>query len=350
MSLPGRRLRGLALWAARDLLRRPWESGLVAASLAAAVAVPAVPLLLAGALRATAERVLAEAPSVVVRRVEGGGFAPVPRASAESLRAVPGVRRVVARAWGVVASPAGPVTVSGLDAGSAGLLSAERLPVPAPGRAVVGPGVAEGEELVLGAQARPFVVAGRLPERAGLVAQDTVLLTEDDACALLGLPPSLATDLAVWVGHEAEETAIQRDLATSLPWPVRFTTRREALGAQLAGLSRLSGTSLLATAPAVLAVLVLVAGAVRDRFGSRREAGLLKALGWTSGDVAAFSLVRSLVVALPSACAGAALAALAVFWPGPFWAGRFWLGWKGTPPALALDAGSTLLALLPVVT
>lgn len=344
-----RRLSGLALWAARDLARRPWESALVALALAASVAVAATPLLLEAALRATAERVLAGAPSIVVRRVGGGGFLPVAAAAAVPLGEVPGVRAAWPRTWGVVPSPHGPLTVVGVDPAAAARLASLSLPVPSPGTAVLGPGVEAGAEVEVGpAPGRRFRVAARLPERSGLVAQATLLVTVEEAAALLGLEPGQASDLAVTVGHVEEETAIQRDLARVLPWPVRFMTRREALGAQLAGLGRLSGTSLVATLPALLALVVLVAAAARDRFGSRREAGLLKALGWTTGDVAAFGLLRALVVGAPAATVGAVAAAAAVFWPGPFWAGRFWLGWTGTPPALALDPGGVLLALLPV--
>ena len=83
---------GMLLWAGRDLLRRPGSSVLFAACLAVLAAVTAVPMLLTQAVNDTARELLADSPSLIVRRVDAGGWRSLPAGEAmERARKVPGV-------------------------------------------------------------------------------------------------------------------------------------------------------------------------------------------------------------------------------------------------------------------
>jgi ABC-type lipoprotein release transport system permease subunit len=191
-------------------------------------------------------------------------------------------------------------------------------------------------------------VVGRLEPGAALVAHDLVLLDAADARHLLGVPAGHASDLALDVFHVAEEEAILPDLARAFPWPVQVTTRRDALGAYTGGLARRGGIALLAAVPSLLAVVLLALVAVRDRASRRWEVGLLKACGWTTGDVLRFHALRALAIGIPAAVLGLATAYGLVLWPGTTWPGSWLLGWDGPPPPLHLSAGGAALLLVEV--
>jgi hypothetical protein len=344
----------MLIWAGRDAVRHPGETILAAFTLFALVACIATVLLLTHALEGTARRILEMGPSLVVRRVSPGGWVPIPAEESESIaRDVPGVTRARARLWGLVSTPSGPVTAVGI--GEADLQDGEEIgPVRLPGRgeAVTGPGVSaqDGDApLVLaGARTMSFRVSARLPAKSGMTAHDIVVLHAEDARLLLGLPEGHASDLAIDVFHPEEEEAILPDLAEAFPWPVRITTRSETVGLYAGGAARRGGIALVLAAPAILAGAFLVAGSARDRVGRKREVGLLKAMGWTTGDVVRLHLIRAVATGLPATALGLCAAYLLVLWPGASWPGALLFGWHGRPPGLHLSPSGAWLILIEV--
>jgi hypothetical protein len=365
----------LAAWAARDLRRHPAEALLSGLALFALVALTATLLLLVQAWSSTVERVLAGGPALVVRQVSAGGWQPLPvDVAMAAARGVVGVTAVAPRIWGVVSGPGGvALTVVGVDAKRAVRLAALGLEPPVPGEAVVGPGVelegvgqesdatsdaagggggdevaVQGEIVLRGQQQRQFWVRRRLPTGAALTLHDLVLLTAEDARGLLGLPMGAASDLALGVFHPAEEQAILADLAAAFPFPVRITTRGDAVGAAVADLSRDGGLALMLYLPALLAMALLVAAVVRGGLGAVAEIGLYKALGWSTGDLVRLHLLKSIGVGLPATLLGLSVAVLLVYWPGVTWPGALLLGWRGAAPMLTLDLGDAATVLLSV--
>jgi ABC-type lipoprotein release transport system permease subunit len=225
--------------------------------------------------------------------------------------------------------------------------------LPRPGQAIIGPGVAAGgfaDILPLqGALRSTFRVIGRLPDKTGLFTQDLVLLNAQDARQLISLPDGYASDLAVEVFHEEEQDAILADLAAAFPWPVRCVTRRQS-AAMYAGLSNRGSTlNTLAAIPAVLAVCLLVAVNIRKSMGRQSDLGIMKAMGWTTGDIVRLQLYRALAVGLPSAAIGACLAYFLVCRPGTQWLGTIFLDWETMPPRLYLAPEGAITVLLEVV-
>ncbi len=343
----------MLVWSVREAMRRPGETLLLAAALFALVAWIGTVLLLTHALENTAASILAKGPSLVVRRISPGGWAPIPaRTSADIARALPGVTHARPRIWGLVASPSGPLTVVAADEETRMGGEAAAVSAPARGEAVLGPGAApetNGPSLTLrGARTMTFKVAGRLPPASGLLAHDIVVLCAEDARRLLGLPEGHASDLALRVFHEEEEEAILPDLSTAFPWPVRIATRSETVGLYAGGTARRGGIALVLTVPAILAAVLLVAGSARDRIGRQREVGLLKAMGWTTGDLVRLHLLRSAAVGLPATALGMLFAYGLVLWPGVRWPGALLFGWQGPAPLLILTPAGAFLTLLEV--
>ena len=158
----------LALWAARDLLRHPAEAVLTGLCLAMLTALLATALLLGQGIAATAQRLLEGSPSLVVRRLDAGGWKPLPAGAAlAAARRVPGIIGARSRIWGTAAAAGGIVTVLAIDTPVSD--AAAVCPAPGTGEALVGPGVqpfVDGETLRL-CGGRDPVPAGDRPPRCG---------------------------------------------------------------------------------------------------------------------------------------------------------------------------------------
>lgn len=338
----------LTVWAARDLMRHPVPALLLFSAVASVTALVALVLLLTHALSTGYARLTAEAPSVVVRRVSTGGWIPLPVDEAlAAAGSVAGVMRPRARTWGVVSGPDGPLTVIGVQPGQGRDLGLPGgYPFPQPGQALVGGGVdrrINGSQLPLvGRHPLTLTVIDHLPSAGGMAVHDGVLVHVDDARTLLGLGPDQASDLVLDVFHEEAVAALCAELAAAFAWPVHITTRSDHLGRGLAGISRNGGLALLVCGPAFLAMtLVAVAAGL---WGRRRrwEMGLLKALGWTGGDILRLTVFRGLLVGVPAMAAGAATAYIVLFLPGMRWVARLVFGWTGPAPAFYLSANGAL--------
>ncbi|MCK8603594.1 hypothetical protein [Desulfoferrobacter suflitae] len=344
----------LWIWAARDLMRHPYEALLLVLSLTSLIAIMGAALLLVEAVSHEATDLLKAGPSLVVRRISGGGWVPLPkRESLQLAKSVPGVVHARTRLWGTVLGPEGPVTLFGVDQLEGDLLLAHQLSRrPAAGEAVIGHGVlSQLNQTVItltGQETLNFKIIQILEPHTSVATHDIVLLDATDAGKLLGVPDGFASDLAIEVFHEEEEQAIVPDLAAAFPWPVRITTRREAIGSYSAGWARLGGMTGFILLPALTALALIVAGTIRDRLGRRYEVGLLKALGWTSTDLIRLQMYRAILLAMAAAACGMLSACLLVFWPGSPWAGFFLSGWQTHPAALHINASGAFWVLVQI--
>jgi hypothetical protein len=343
----------LLAWAVRDILRQPLEAVVLFLSLASLAAVLGTVLLLSQSLSHTAQRILNDAPALVIRRVGIGGWMPMP--AQESIRLAKSVAGVIgarSRIWGTVNGPAGPVTVFGIDQAAERGGLPDNIPLPSPGQASLGPGVlaVAGTDSVKlsGTNSLVVKVAGVLNSRTSMVAHDLVLLDPEDARHILGIAPGYASDVAVDVFYENEADAILPDLAAVYPWPVRLTTRREAAGIYSAGLARRSGLAYMTLIPALLALAYIVIGAGKNYSARRYEAGLYKAFGWTTSDIFRLQLLKALLSGAPAVAGGLLLAYGLVVWPGVSWPGYLLLGWEQHPPLLYLDPSGAVLVLLEI--
>jgi len=348
------------LWAARDLIRQPFESILSAFALALVIMVASVSLLLCRGISETAERLLEHGPSVVVRRVVSGHWIPVPVEDAvKAAVSVPGVISAKPRIWGVINGPEGPVTVIGAPLPDEKTLKIHPaiLKSPGKGEAVIGPGVfseySNGKinaELVLlnGRRELKVKVTGVLPAENSMAVHDIVLLDEHDARHLLDLEKGFASDLAITVFHEQESNAVLPDLVDAFPWPISLTTKNETLKIYTASITLRSGLIYLALVPSLPALALIVTAGFKGTRGRMHEAGLLKAMGWTTQDIVGFFMCRAALISLPSCTFGLAVAYALVYVPGISWPGYLFLGWQSNAPGLYLDPAGSIRILLQV--
>jgi lipoprotein-releasing system permease protein len=294
------------------------------------VALVAAALFLSDALRAEAERAVGAMPDVTVERLVAGRPSSILLGSEEKIRAFPSVQKVVPRVWGYLflAGVEGNLTFVGTPPGvpalseTQGELARGRDLVPGSHEMIAGQGLASLLELDLGDQVGfpssnpdtfPLKLVGTFSRAVDLYTSDVVVCDEADARAILGLSDGEATDLAVWVTNPNESHVIATKIAKALPGS--RVIERDLLGRVYAlTYGRRAGIVLAAAIPALLALLVLA----WDRASGlgpeeKREIAVLKAVGWSTGDVLSVKLLEALLVATVAASAGLALAYLWVF-------------------------------------
>jgi hypothetical protein len=319
----------MAIWAARNVQRHPGRSMLLFACLASLVFLIAVALLFSRSLDATWAGLIEQAPDLVVRRIDGGGWAPLPADAAVALaKRIAGVIDPTPRLWGVSAGPAGPVTVVASTAFVPESVLNKMSP-PSAGQAVVGQGVARAlsdRRLNLGSP-NPLTVdvIDMFPDDTGLATHDLVWMTPDDARYVLGLAPDQASDLAIHLFRREEERAIQADLTAAFPWPVNIIDRSTSALRHHTRAVRSGGIAVVACIPALLALLLIIAATVADESAQRDHWGLLKSLGWTTTDIVRLQVSRAIIVGMPAVMLGLALAYVVVFCPPAAGIVAYWI-------------------------
>ncbi len=322
--------------------RRKARSLALGGGLAFAVALVAAVLFLTESLRAEAERARAAHPDIVVQRLVGGRPATIAAAERAKVTDIPSVREVVPRVWGYIFVPAlqGNVTIVGTDPATKpplsvanGVLHSGRDLNAGAHEMIAGVelahflGMLPGDELGLPSadpRAHAMKLVGTFESSLDLWTADVILCDEADARALLGLPDGEATDLAVTLANPAEARVVARTIVERIP-AARVIERDLLERVYHLAYGRRAGLVLGAAIPAILALLVLAwdraSGTSSDE---RREIAVLKAVGWSTGDVLWAKLFESILV-------GAAATALGLLL-GYAWV--FWLGAPGLRPAL----------------
>ncbi len=291
----------------RDLQRKPLDAFLMGLCLMSIIAMAAIGPLFSHALEHTLERILADGPSLIVRKISAGGWQPIPiKQALQAARSVPGVVEARPRIWGTVAGPDGPTTVVAIDENVEKKL--EGIEIPPIGEAVVGPmlkSYRKGEGLLLvGANTLTLEVSGFLDAKHSMVAHDLVLVRLQDARKLLDIPEGFASDLAIDVFHEDEAEAMRADLTRAFPWPVRITTKNRYLGplclhtgswertTSLDVTACTAGPCRIVPRSHALTVAQAFGNGVAQSFGMDRKRPVSPALGQSNGDSPSCRIVR----------------------------------------------------------
>ena len=301
-------------------------------------------------LSTTWDNIIKSAPSLVIREFNALGWVPIPvEESIAIANRVTGVVSAQARVWGYAAGPMGRLTVIGID------------PSPQPPWLSIIPDKEEvvvsrdveihhsaANMTIVGKQTATFIVTGRIDTPSDLAVNKFVVVHIDKARELLGLPSGYASDLAIDVFNSAEETAILPDLNAAFPRPVRITTRTETAGIQAAKIAQRGGVAIAALVPAILALCLLVIVTVRERLGRRFEIGLLKALGWTTGDIVSLQVLRAVAIGVIAVIGGMLVAFIFVFRFNKTWSNMVHPDWQSLPIQLSINPLDLTLPLLEV--
>ena len=302
------RHRSVLDFALSSLLRRKGRNLALTAVYTLVVFVLASLVFFVQALKHEAGELLEHAPDMVVQRMVAGRHDPMPASQVEAIREIRGVEEAEARLWGYYYDPVygGNLTVM-----------ASPDPTLLPGSARIGRGVArnmrvaEGDMVPLrGYDGLPllFTIQQVLAEDSELVASDLVLLSPADVRTLFHLPEGLATDLAIKAGNPRELTTIATKIVEKFP-DARPILKSEMLRTYEAAFDWRGGLMVVVLASAILSFIIFAWDKATGLSAEeRKEIGILKSIGWESGDVLLLKFWEGAVVSLAAFLGGVLLA------------------------------------------
>ena len=270
-------------------------------------------MLFANALRSEAAYVLAASPEVILQRMVAGRHDLIPPGYIERIGRLRGVQKIEGRLWGYYYDPVVSANYTFMAR------PADEVP---DGRIMVGATLARERGLAPGntisfrsysGKLFTFDVAAVLSPDSELLSADLVLLSERDFRAFFDYPAGHWTDVALAVANPLEVRNVAAKLAAALP-DSRPILREEVLRTYESVFDWREGIVLTVLAGAILAFTILAwekaSGLSADE---RREIGILKAIGWETGDVIRMKLWEGLLVSLTAFLLGFVAAWVHVF-------------------------------------
>lgn len=254
--------------------------------------------------------ILKDTPEIIVQRLVAGRHELLPLDYLQKIKQIRGVGAVKERLWGYYFDPvtranftimSSPLCEQGviLGQGCADILKAK-----------------QGSIISIRDHTgfyKHFNVRGVFAHDSALVAADLILISEENFRQLFGIPDGKATDLVVTVRNKKEIPTIALKIYQHLP-DTRSLIRDGILSTYDAAFDWRGGIILVILAGAVLAFLIFAwdkaAGLSAEE---KREIGILKAIGWETGDVLQMKFWEGLSVSLCSFLLGVLLAYAHIF-------------------------------------
>ena len=275
-------------------------------------------MLYTSALRHDAAAVLKNSPEVIVQRMVAGRHDLIPPGYLEKLGRIRGVQKKEGRLWGYYYDAVVKANYT-LMVPMAEAPGAEKV---ADANIVVGAAVARERGLVPGnlisfrsysGKLFSFTVADVLPHTAELVSADLILLSEADYRAFFEIPAGHYTDIALSVANPQEVRRIASKLSEALP-DSRPILREEVLRTYESIFNWREGIVLVLLSGSILAFAIFAwekaSGLSAEE---KREIGILKAIGWETGDVLKMKFWEGVLVSLTAFLLGYIAAYLHVF-------------------------------------
>lgn len=275
-------------------------------------------MLFTHALRQEAAQVLKNSPEVIVQRMIAGRHDLIPPGYLEKLGRIRGVQRKEGRLWGYYYDAVVKANYT-LMVPTAGTIAEGNI---ADGRIVIGAAMARARGLTPGniisfrsysGRLFSFMVADVLPHAAELVSADLILMSEADYRAFFDIPAGYYTDIALAVSNPQEVRNIAAKLAETLP-DSRPILREEVLRTYESIFNWREGIVLVLLSGSILAFAIFAwekaSGLSAEE---KREIGILKAIGWETGDVLKMRFWEGALVSLTAFLLGYIAAYLHVF-------------------------------------
>jgi len=306
------RRRLLIDFAVSSLLRRKWRNGGLVAVYTLIVFVLGSIMMFGDAIRREAAAVLKGAPEVTAQAMLMGRHDFVTRADIQKLGTLRGVTHIEGRLWGYHYDTASAANYT-LQVPTA-RDSAHAL---APGETIVGEGVARVRKLspgkylfLVSAEGKllKLKVRDTLSTASAIISSDLVLVSEADFRAFYNLGSDVFTDIAMRITNPQEVSKAAEKAALRLPG-FRFVTRADMLRTYEALFSWREGLLLAVFAGALLAFIILAWDKASGLSAEeRREIGILKGIGWDTGDVIALKMWEGGLVSVTAFLLGIVLA------------------------------------------
>jgi ABC-type lipoprotein release transport system permease subunit len=308
-----RRQRYLLDYSLSSLARRPGRQVGLVLVYSIIVFLLASTLLFTQSLRQEAALILAESPELIVQRLLAGRHDLIPARYLEQLGAIRGISERYGRLWGYYYDPAVKANYT---------LMVPREAPPAETEVRLGTGVARAWGLGVGdylslrsARGEPFSfrISALLEAETELVSSDLVLLNANDFRRFFDFPPDHFTDIVLRVRNPVEVRKVAEKISLALP-DTRPILREEILRTYDALFGWRQGLVFVLLTGALLAFVIFAWDRASGLSGEeRREIGILKAIGWETGDVLRMKFWEGATLSLTAFLLGYLLAYVHVF-------------------------------------
>jgi ABC-type lipoprotein release transport system permease subunit len=299
------------------LLRRKARNLGLLAVYAAIVFLLASVMLFTHALRQEAQTLLQNAPEILVQRMVAGRHDLIPGDYLASMGRIRGLTRIQPRLWGYFYDPTTAANYTFMvptDPASVADLGDHRI--------AIGAGIARtrgagpGDVLAVRSyrgELVPFRVQAVLEPESELVTADVVLLAEADFRAFFGIPAGQYTDIALSVRNPREVRTVAKKVALALP-DTRPILRQEILRTYESIFSWREGVVLILLVGAILAFVIFAWDKASGLSAEeRREIGILKAIGWETGDIITMKFWEGVLISVGAFLIGYVAAYIHVF-------------------------------------
>ncbi len=334
-----RRQRYLADFTLAALARRRVKNTGLIVIYSIIVFVLASAMMFSAALRHEAGTVLAKSPELIVQQLVMGRHEMIPGSEIEKLAGIRGVAAVKGRLWGYFYDSVNGANYTFMvpDDDSYDLQ---------PGEAILGEGIGKARDFTwdtaplfvtsLAGKMVKFTVRETFADDSALLTADLVLISEADFRSFFDLPPDVYTDIGVSIRNEREIGTIVQKAQLVMP-NARFVTRSDIERTYQRLFDWREGLMTALAAAGVLAFAIFAAEKASGLSAEEaREIGILKAIGWDTGDVIAMKLWEGGLISFGAFLAGTVFAYIHVF---SFQAGLFepiLKGWAVIYPDFAL--------------
>lgn len=319
-----------------SLLRRKGKNGALLLVYTLIIFILASVLFFTHALKREAALVLKDTPEIIVQRTLTGRYQPIPLAYAEKIREIRGVISVRPRLWGYY--------YDGNFLANYTLVVPGESP-PVSGSIDIGSGISNMREAYPGdtvgftgfdGKPRGFTIRTIIAEESQLVSSDLILISEQDYRAFSGIPADQTTDLVLKVRNPRELTTIAEKITRLLP-DTRPIVRNEILRTYDAVFSWRSGLVIVIFSAAALAFVIFAWDKASGLSAEeRREIGILKAVGWETGDILQMKFWEGLAISLTAFLLGVILGYGHIFFGSSFLFAPILKGWSTLYPQFRL--------------
>jgi len=321
--------------------------------------------MLTGALTNSADAVLDNTPEITIQKMSAGRQEAIPVAYIEKLQSIFGIRAIIPRIWGYYfdESNLANFTVLALDHNS--MPSGDKLNLTLayghfpkttePGTAVIGRSIQEvldlGKRRIFSLfrpdlSLKSFQVVGLFSEQTDLLTNDLIVMDIEDARDLFAMEESVVTDLCIYVANPNEIETIAKKISALLP-DTRVLTKTQIQKTYQVVFSWRSGFASICLLSALVAFAILAwdqASGLSPE--ERREIGILKILGWETGDILAVRFWESTLVSTLAFVIGCTAAYIHVAFFDASLLKPVMVGWSVIHPPFKLLPSVTLADLL----
>ncbi|MCP4992288.1 MAG: FtsX-like permease family protein [Gammaproteobacteria bacterium] len=271
-------------------------------------------MLFTHALRKEAGIILQQSPEIIVQRMVAGRHALIPTDYMEKMGRLRGVVSKKGRLWGYFYDPAIKANYTVMASHDMELTTTE---------VVIGAGISRTRGIGIGdyftvrsdnGNSYSFQIVDILDPDSELVSTDLVLISDKAYRVITGVPEGQFTDIVLSVRNPLEVRKITEKLVQKLP-DIRPVLREEILRTYDSIFSWRQGIVFVLLAGALMAFVIFAWDKASGLSAEeKREIGILKAVGWESGDVLRMKFWEGIIISLSAFILGYLAAYLHVFY------------------------------------